>query len=69
MVEAEQTYAMAVKNAKKNFIQLLDCFNWWTESNLTAVKMTIHTSEKDSKRRCKIRGLVGSRKEVIDFAL
>ena len=62
MIESEQTHAMAVKNAKKNFIQLLDCFNWWTESNITAIKMTIHTSENDSKRKCKIKGLVGSRK-------
>lgn len=53
---------MAVKNAKKNFFQLLDCFNWWSESNITAVKMTIHTSENDSKRKCKLKGLVGSRK-------
>ena len=34
---------------------------------MTAIKMNITTREKDSKRICRIRGLVGSRKQVADF--
>jgi hypothetical protein len=31
---------------------------------MTAVKLTIHTSEKNSARICRLKGLVGSKKEV-----
>lgn len=38
-----------------------------SEGNMTAIKMTIHVSEKNSTRKCKIKGLVGSKKEVKHF--
>lgn len=62
LIESEQNHATAIKHAKKSFMQLIDCFNWWTQGNVTAVKMTISTREKDSKRVCRIRGLIGSKK-------
>lgn len=31
---------------------------------MTAIKMNIHISEKNSTRVCRIKGLVGSKKEV-----
>jgi hypothetical protein len=62
LIELEQTHATAVKHGKKSFMQIIDCFNWWTEGSVTAIKMNIVTREKDSKRVCRIRGLVGSRK-------
>lgn len=48
-------------------MQIIDCFNWWSEGNITAIKLTITTREKDSKRVCRIRGLVGSKKDVVEF--
>ena len=33
-----------------------------SDSNMTAIKLTIQTNEKRSQRICKIRGLVGSKK-------
>jgi len=48
-------------------MQIIDCFNWWTDAGVTAIKMNITTREKDSKRVCRIRGLVGSRREVTEF--
>ena len=62
MIEKELTHATAIRQFKKNFWQYLDCFNWVTEGNTTAVKMTLHTSEKNSTRVCRIRGLIGSKK-------
>ena len=67
MIENEQNHATAIKHGKKSFMQIIDCFNWWTDGNVTAIKMTVRTREKDSKRICRIRGLVGSRKEIVDF--
>jgi hypothetical protein len=46
---------------------MINCFNWLSDANMTAVKMTIHTSEKNSTRICRIKGLVGSKKEVSIF--
>lgn len=46
---------------------MIDCFNWWTEANVTAIKININNREKDSKRVCRIRGLVGSKREVVTF--
>lgn len=34
---------------------------------MTAIKFGIHVSEKNSTRICKIKGLVGSKKEVKQF--
>lgn len=48
-------------------MQIIDCFNWCTDGNITAIKLTMRTREKDSKRICRIRGLVGSTKEVVHF--
>jgi hypothetical protein len=67
LIEFENAHATAVKYGKRSFMQLIDCFNWWTEGSVTAVKLTITTREKDSKRVCRLRGLVGNKKEVIDF--
>ena len=44
----------------------LDC-NKASEEEPPAIKLAIHTSEKNSTRVCKLRGLVGSRKEVRHF--
>lgn len=62
MIELEQTHATAIRHGKKSFFQVIDCFNWWTEGAITAIKMTIVTREKDSKRVCRVRGLVGSKR-------
>lgn len=34
---------------------------------MTAIKLSIHTSEKNSLRVCRLKGLVGSKKEVKHF--
>lgn len=31
---------------------------------MTAIKLAIHTSEKNSVRICRLKGLIGSKKEV-----
>ena len=60
-------HATAIKQVKKSFLHYIDCFNWVTEGSMTAIKMTLQTSEKKSMRICKIKGLVGSKKEVKQF--
>lgn len=67
MIERELTYSTAIKQVKKSFLQYLDCFNWVSDGNMTAIKLTLYTSEKNSLRICKIRGLIGSKKEVKHF--
>ena len=67
MIEKELSHATAIRQFKKNFWQYLDCFNWVTEGSTTAIKMTVHTSEKNSTRVCKLRGLNGSKREVKIF--
>jgi aspartate carbamoyltransferase regulatory subunit len=67
MIEREANHATVIKQIKKTFLQMLDCFNWVSEGNMTAIKLTIQTNEKTSKRICKLRGLVGSKREVKMF--
>lgn len=67
MIEKELQHATAIKQMRKSFLQYLDCFNWVTEGTMTAIKLTVHTSEKNSLRICRFKGLVGSRKEVRAF--
>lgn len=44
MIEKEILHATAIKQVKKNFLHYLDCFNWVTEGNMTAIKLTIQVS-------------------------
>ena len=67
MIEKEILHATAIKQVKKSLLHYIDCFNWVTEGNMTAIKLTIQVSEKNSTRVCKIKGLVGSKKEVKMF--
>ncbi len=67
MIEKEASHATAIKQAKKTLLQMIDCFSLVSEGNMTAVKMTIQTNEKTSKRVCKVRGLVGSKILVKQF--
>jgi hypothetical protein len=67
MIEKELLHSTAIKQVKKSFLHYIDCFNWVTEGGMTAIKMTIHVSEKNSTRICRIKGLVGSKKEVKMF--
>jgi hypothetical protein len=67
MIEKELHHSTAIKQVKRSLLHYLDCFNWVTDGNMTAIKLAIHTSEKNSTRVCKLRGLVGSRKEVRHF--
>jgi sugar diacid utilization regulator len=67
MIEKEQHHSTAIKQVKRSLLQIIDCFNWISEGNMTAIKLTIHTSEKNSTRVAKLKGLVGSRKEVKQF--
>ena len=67
MIEKEILHATAIKQIKKTLLNYIDCFNWMSEGNMTAIKMTVHVSEKNSTRVCRIKGLVGSKKEVKTF--
>lgn len=62
MIEREATHSTAIKQVKKSFLQMIDCFSLVSEGNMTAIKLTIQTNEKTSKRVCRVRGLVGSKK-------
>ena len=64
MIEKELLHATAIKQVKRNLLQYIDCFNWVSEGNMTAIKMTLQVSEKNSTRICRIKGLIGSKKEV-----
>lgn len=67
MIEKELQHATAIKQIRKSLLQYLDCFNWVTEGSMTALKLTIHTSEKNSLRIVRIKGLIGSKREVKAF--
>ena len=44
MIEKESNHATAIKQNKKSMVQMLNCFNWWGEGQMTAIKMTVHTN-------------------------
>lgn len=62
MIEKELNHSTAIKQVKRSLLHYIDCFNWMSEGNMTAIKITLHTSEKSSTRICKIKGLIGSKK-------
>ena len=57
--------ATLIKKNKKGFMEMLNCFsNDLTDSDVTAIKLTLKTNEGNSTRVCRVRGLVGSRVQV-----
>lgn len=67
MIEKELQHATAIKQTRKSLLQYLDCFNWVSEGAMTALKLTVHTSEKNSLRIVRLKGLIGSKREVRGF--
>jgi hypothetical protein len=44
MIEKEALHATAIKQGKKSFLQMIDCFSLVSNENMTAIKLTIQTN-------------------------
>ena len=44
MIEKELQHATAIKQVKRSLLNYIDCFNWVSEGNMTAIKMTIQVN-------------------------
>ena len=62
MIEKELSHATAIKQSKRSLLQYIDCFNWLSEGAMTALKLSLCTSEKNSLRIVRIKGLIGSKR-------